>query len=734
MATNNVPVANNDTYTTPFKTALVVPAAGVLTNDNDADGNVLHTILVTNVTNGTLVFNSDGSFTYTPTGAFSGTDSFTYRASDGISNSATAATVNITVNANTPPVAVADAYNTPPNTTLTEPAPGVLANDTDAEGSALTAVLVTAPPAADGTLTLNAATGAFVFTPQAAFTGTTTFTYHANDGTSNSADVTVTINVGTNNAPVAVADTYTTAEDTPLVVPATGVLGNDSDPDGNAITAVLATPPSAAQGTVTLNADGSFTFTPAANFNGTATFTYHARDISMNSADVTVTITVTPVNDPPVAVDDAYGTGFNTPRTVAAPGVLGNDTDIDGNPLTAFLVIPPFSGGTAILNADGSFTYIPALNFFGTDIFLYEVTDGADFSNIAAVYINVGINTPPVATDDAYTVPINTPLTVSAPGTLLNDTDADGNSLTASLAAPPAQGTLTFNADGSFTYTAPNGFTGAVTFTYMASDGIANSNTATVTINVGINSPPTANNDTYATVVNKTLTVTAPGVLGNDNDLDGNPITAVLATGPTNGTLTLNADGSFTYAPNTGFKGTDTFTYNANDGTVDSATTATVTIAVGVAPRKPVAVQLPAPPPATRCTDTNFENPGMIRSHFTNDIDRDQLYCRLIAAGGNYMYWYGSPITNAGNVGAQNVLDLGLVAAVDVFSMKDATGFVGDVDICLKGTGYIIYMNVSGAPRVPQLWSAWTTDAFPGYTCTTLYAPGTVILVSNKPQ
>ncbi len=144
-------------------------------------------------------------------------------------------------------------------------------------------------------------------------------------------------------------------------------------------------------------------------------------------------------------------------------------------------------------------------------------------------------------------------------------------------------------------------------------------------------------------------------------------------------------------------------------------------------------IEVAGPPPATRCTDVNFEDPGKIRSHFTNDADRPGLGCRLIATGGSYMYWLGGPITNAGNIGAQNVLNLGLVAAVDVFSTTGVTGFAGDVNICLLGSGYIIYMNASGAPRQPQLWSAWTTDAFPGYTCTTLYAPGTVVLVANAP-
>jgi VCBS repeat-containing protein len=273
------------------------------------------------------------------------------------------------------------------------------------------------------------------------------------------------------------------------------------------------------------------------------------------------------------------------------------------------------------------------------------------------------------------------------------------------------------------------------TFTYSANDGTLPSNTATVTISVGINTPPVANNDSYSTPANTPLTVAVPGLLTNDTDLDNDPLTAVFVTNPTNGTLTLNPNGSFTYTPAAGYSGLDSFTYQANDGTANS-NTATVTIGVNVKPPTTTTnvVQLPAPPPATLCTLTNFENPGMIRSHFLNDIDRDQLYCRLIAANGTYMTWYGSPLTSAANIGNQSVLDLGIVAAVDVFSMIGRTAFVDDVDICLKGSGYVIFLDANGAPRIPQLWTGWTTNAFPGYTCATLHAPGTVVLVAIKPQ
>ena len=131
---------------------------------------------------------------------------------------------------------------------------------------------------------------------------------------------------------MAVNDSYTTNEDTPLTQPAPGVLGNDTDVDGATLTAVLVTGPS--HGTLTLNANGSFTYTPAANYNGADSFTYRANDGPASRTLATVTLTITAVNDAPVAVNDSYTTNEDTPLTVAAPGVLGNDTDVDSATLT----------------------------------------------------------------------------------------------------------------------------------------------------------------------------------------------------------------------------------------------------------------------------------------------------------------------------------------------------------------------------------------------------------------
>jgi hypothetical protein len=196
-----------------------------------------------------------------------------------------------------------------------------------------------------------------------------------------------------------------------------------------------------------------------------------------------------------------------------------------------------------------------------------------------------GCNVPPVSSDDAFGAFEDAPLAIAAPGVLANDSDADGGSLKALLASAPAHGSVTLEFDGSFVYSPNPDFNGADAFTYVAEDPTgAASNVATVTIAVTpVNDPPFAAGDTYSTNEDTPLEVAAPGILGNDSDLDGPGLIAVLWTGPSNGTLALGSNGSFTYTPNTGFLGTDGFTYQASDGASTSAP-ATVTISVAASP------------------------------------------------------------------------------------------------------------------------------------------------------
>ena len=449
-----------------------------------------------------------------------------------------------------------------------------------------TAVLVSTT--SSGALTLNT-DGSFTYTANANFNGSDSFTYRANDGTADSNVVTVAITVNAvNDAPVAVVDSHSVNEDLLLSVVAPGVLGNDTDVDGNPLTAVLVSTTSS--GALTLNTDGSFTYTANANFNGSDSFTYRANDGTADSNVVTVAITVNAVNDAPVAVVDSHSVNEDLLLSVVAPGVLGNDTDVDGNPLTAVLVSTT-SSGALTLNTDGSFTYTANANFNGSDSFTYRANDGTADSNVVTVAITVNaVNDAPVAVVDSHSVNEDLLLSVVAPGVLGNDTDVDGNPLTAVLVSTTSSGALTLNTDGSFTYTANANFNGSDSFTYRANDGTADSNVVTVAITVNaVNDAPVAVVDSHSVNEDLLLSVVAPGVLGNDTDVDGNPLTAVLVSTTSSGALTLNTDGSFTYTANANFNGSDSFTYRANDGTADS-NVVTVAITVNAVNDAPVAV------------------------------------------------------------------------------------------------------------------------------------------------
>ena len=264
------------------------------------------------------------------------------------------------------------------------------------------------------------------------------------------------------------------------------------------------------------------------------------------------------------ANDDAYSTPQDTALHVEAPGVLANDVDPEDDPLTATVVTQP-AHGSLVLDTSGSFDYTPVSGFSGPDTFIYQASDGTHTSNAVVKITVVAPTEPPTADDDSYSTTEDTDLSEPAPGVLGNDSGADGTTLTAELVSGPDKGgSVELAANGSFTYTPNTDFNGTETFAYKASDGNLDSAVATVSITVTpAPDPPFAGDDFYSTDEDAPLTVPAPGVLVNDGDVDGDPVTAVPVAGPANGQLTLNADGSFTYTPNADFNGTDSFTYQA---------------------------------------------------------------------------------------------------------------------------------------------------------------------------
>jgi VCBS repeat-containing protein len=436
-------------------------------------------------------------------------------------------------------------------------------------------------------MTINQSTGVVNWTPTTSQAGQANFSVRARDAAGNSVDQAVTLNVTVGPGR---ADQYSTNEDTALTVnAANGVLAND-DPDntlGDPLTATLVA--NAQHGTVTLNSNGSFTYTPAANFQGTDTFTYRAVRGSQQSNVATVTITVNNTPDTPTAVNDTYSATEDQPLTVnATDGVQKNDQNPDGVTLTSAVVTGP-AHGAVTLNANGSFVYTPAADFHGTDSFTYRLTSSSGNSNTATVTLNVAQqNDPPVANNDTYEAVEDTPLTVAAAdGVLKNDTDPESGTLVGLLVSNPQHGTVNFNAQtGGFTYTPAANFHGTDTFTYRASDNNSNStNIATVTLNVvGRNDAPSVQSLTFNSFKNAPRTFfPLADFRDRITDPDGPNQTfrvTAVANASQQGTVEVAPDGSgFFYTPKADFFGPETFTVTVSDqGDLSGSGTATVTV------------------------------------------------------------------------------------------------------------------------------------------------------------
>lgn len=382
------------------------------------------------------------------------------------------------------------------------------------------------------------------------------------------------------SAPVAQDDTATVAEDLAIVIP---VLANDSDLNGDEFHIHDVGLPE--NGFARMLPDETIEYTPWPDFFGTDSFTYTVQDVSGGLATATVTVTVTPVNDPPYAVYDTFFVDEDTPISRISFVMRNNDWDPEADyPLTQTVASPP-SHGTLVQDFVGDFSYHPAPDFHGTDSFTYVVTDSLGaVSAPGTVTITVRpVNDAPVANGQAVAVAEDGSAAVT-----LSGSDIDGDALSFAVAQPPAHGTLSGYAP-NLTYVPAANYDGPDSFTFTVSDGQATSAAATVAITVTpVNDAPVAGDDAYATAEDTVLSVPAPGVLGNDTDIDGGTLSAILVAGPAHGTVALDPSGAFVYTPTANYNGPDFFSYLASDGQASSGT-ATVTIQVSAVNDAPVA-------------------------------------------------------------------------------------------------------------------------------------------------
>jgi VCBS repeat-containing protein len=629
------PLARDDVRTTPEDTPVrgnVLIGTGGDMADSDADNDPLtvtgfivggvsyipgQTATIAGV--GSLTLNADGSYTFTPVPDWNGSvPVVSYVVSDGTgaSNSTAIATLTIVV---TPVADVADdTATTRPSMPVTIP---VLANDSF-EG---TPVVTGTTPPSNGTLTINA-DNTITYTPNPGFFGADSYTYMVTSGgVTETATVTVTV---VSTPPLARDDVRTTPEDTPVrgnVLIGTGGDMADSDADNDPLTVTGfivggvsyipgQTATIAGVGSLTLNADGSYTFTPVPDWNGSVpVVSYVVSDgtgASNSTAIATLTIVVTPVAD---VADDTATTRPSMPVTIP---VLANDS-FEGTPVVTGTTPP--SNGTLTINADNTITYTPNPGFFGADSYTYMVTSGG-VTETATVTVTV-VSTPPLARDDVRTTPEDTPVrgnVLIGTGGDMADSDADNDPLTVTgfivggVSYIPGQtatiagvGSLTLNADGSYTFTPVPDWNGSVpVVSYVVSDGTGASNsTAIATLTIVVTPVVDVADDTASTLANRP--VTTP-VLGNDSF--GNPDATITATTPpANGSIAINPDGSITYVPNPGFSGEDSYSYTVKSG----GRTETATVRITVVPENPPSVVPPfeVVPPAPSLNVLQPANP-----------------------------------------------------------------------------------------------------------------------------
>ena len=666
-AGNHPPVDGDETVAVTEDT----PVSGnLLANASDVDGDTLTVsgftiageagpfVLGTPYTiagQGTLTVNANGTYSFAPAADYNGgVPVVTYTVRDGHGGTDTSTlTLGPVTPVNDPPV---DGDETVPVTEDTPVSGNLLTNASDGDGDPLTVsgftiageagpfVLGTAYTiAGKGTLTVNA-NGGYSFSPAADFNGgVPVVSYTVSDGHGGTDTSTLTLSVTpVNDPPVDGDESVPVTEDTPV---AGNLLANASDVDGDTLTVsgftiageagpfVLGTPYAiAGKGTLTVNANGGYSFAPAANYNGSIpVVTYTVSDGHGGTDTSTLTLgPVSPVNDPPLSADKTIATAENTAYTFQPSDFAFSDPkDSPANSLQSVVIDTLPTNGTLYDNGvavtpgqriaasditSGELTFVPTTGVVGSSTFQFQVQDdggtangGIDTSVTPNTFTLAITNGAPIAIDDTLTTTENTPVVVDVLG---NDATVAGNTLTVSaidgtaidtlhpVTLADGSGVVALNGDGTLTFTPTTGYVGTPTFQYTIGDGHGGSATATVN-GIVSNVAPTANDDTGS--VGEDGPVLVGNVVTNDTAALGNTITVTGASqGGTvitvgvpvtlagGGSFTLNANGGYSFDPGTAYNGlkagqtaTETVSYTIADGNGGTATASLVITIVG---------------------------------------------------------------------------------------------------------------------------------------------------------
>jgi VCBS repeat-containing protein len=508
-----------------------------------------------------------GTFTYSPDADFNGTEEIVYLVCDECGACVPAVLTIIVLPVNDPPYVENEEANVLEDQLLS----GDLSwNDYEPDNESMTYSVVTPPTS--GQFAVNTA-GAYTYQPALNFFGTQTITYSVCDpgGTCSQGTLVITVEP-VNDRPVAVDDSFVILED--QVLNGNAAL-NDTDAETASMVYTVIDAPDF--GSVVMQPNGQFVYTPNANYFGSDMIVYHATDASGASDVATITISITSVNDTPVVVGETIN---GVEDTVVTGNVATNDSDVETSSLTYTVVTGP-SSGSVVLTTNGTFTYTPAANFFGTVEVVYRATDAGGLFGNATLVINLtAVNDAPLAVQDV----ISSAEDVTASGTVAaNDSDPEGQPLTFSFGTA-SNGVFSGAANGSFTFVPALNFFGSVTVPYTVCDnlGLCTGSNLVITIN-SVNDAPVAQNDVFTTNEDQILT---GSVATNDSDIEPGDLNYQLTGTVNNGTFTMSSSGQFTYQPAAHYFGTQVVSYSVCDqqGACSSATLTLTVLSVNDIP------------------------------------------------------------------------------------------------------------------------------------------------------
>ena len=584
---------------------------------------------------------------------------------------------NVTVNPqNDPPVTVGDELSVLEAGTVTVTTSGassVLENDTDVEiGTPTAAFLVTSPTY--GTISLTN-TGSFVYIHDGSETTSDTFTYKSNDGTQDGNTATVSITITkVNDCPITTTGSYTLIYNEDAAIPTLNIGATVSDSDLPVDTILYSSiQTNSALSSVTVNDQGVVSFNNIAQHdNGSLTATVTVND-QICQIYIPINLTIVPVNDCPTLENPIANINAAEDAAPIVIDIRNTFSDVE-SPTLQYTAVAQNPDLIAVSTTSTSLIVQFKENQNGnTNIILTAFDGDSGCSPDDIINVNItNVNDPPTGNPDTISVvnggtisTLNDGVTTSV---LANDNDPEGDSLSAQLSNGPLNGSLTFNANGTFTYTHDGSATTTDVFYYRATDGFFPGNTTTVTI--FINNPANGVGDTVFVMESGTATITSSGatsVLANDSDPDGDPITAVKLTNPSRGTVTLNANGTFLYTHDGSNESSDSFTYSANDGKINSAP---ITVSINVTGTND-------PPVANNdtivldvgATATTLDN-GQTRVTYNDiDPDADSLTVTLVTSPS-----YGNLTLNSN--GTFSYVQNGVMNSGDSFQYKAFDGTV----------------------------------------------------------